>query len=391
MKLVFVIFFLFISRNCYCQNWNSLANGTSNFVRVIYSDTINNSLLIGGMFSNAGDSIVHQIASWDGNAFDNIGVGTGDTNCSGGCGAVLSIVNFDNKLFMSGSFDVINGIHWQERFLAYFDGTNWIPSGNPDVSVNLDIVNNEMFALNILSEIDSMACKDVAIYTGNGWEPFFTIGPMNDDQIWCMDFYDGNYVMAGNFNVGGGKNEIVLFDGLQTYPLQNGLLGGIAAINDLEVYKGILWVGGYFLASDGNVSDFIAAWDGQNWFNPLPDVYYINQVYDLEVIYVAEYIGVQDDTCLIIPLSATYKKFESNLSIFPNPTSSLLQLHFSTSQNLYDEIEIFNLLGEKVFSQSISILNGENDFEVNCVSLPSGIYILELKNSNLQKKFVVNR
>jgi hypothetical protein len=73
-----------------------------------------------------------------------------------------------------------------------------------------------------------------------------------------------------------------------------------------------------------------------------------------------------------------------DLSIYPNPVSNS-KIYISTKLNLNKEIEIFDVLGKKIYSTS---LFGK---ELNISKLTPGIYILKIKenSSSATRKLVV--
>jgi len=74
----------------------------------------------------------------------------------------------------------------------------------------------------------------------------------------------------------------------------------------------------------------------------------------------------------------------SDLSIYPNPVSSG-KIYITTKENLTKEIEIYDVLGKKILSESLS---GK---ELNISKLTAGIYILKIKegNNSATRKLVV--
>ena len=64
-------------------------------------------------------------------------------------------------------------------------------------------------------------------------------------------------------------------------------------------------------------------------------------------------------------------------SVYPNPTNSRVNIK---SDNKFDEVEIFDVLGQKVLSSKIS----ENQ-EIDMSLLQSGTYLLKLKNEEVIK------
>jgi hypothetical protein len=101
--------------------------------------------------------------------------------------------------------------------------------------------------------------------------------------------------------------------------------------------------------------------------------------------------------CLLLFLSASNFGYcqitESNLSkietiedlsIYPNPVSNG-KIYITTRQNLPKEVEIFDVLGKKIYSTS---LFGK---ELNISKLTPGIYILKIREdiSSATRKLVV--
>ena len=72
------------------------------------------------------------------------------------------------------------------------------------------------------------------------------------------------------------------------------------------------------------------------------------------------------------------------LAIFPNPVSQG-KLYITTKQNLTKEIEIFNVLGKRIFSTT---LFGK---ELNVSKLHAGVYILKISENNISttRKLVI--
>ncbi len=73
-----------------------------------------------------------------------------------------------------------------------------------------------------------------------------------------------------------------------------------------------------------------------------------------------------------------------DLSIYPNPVSNG-KIYISTKLNLSKEVEIFDVLGKKIYSTSMF---GK---ELNISKLSPGIYILKIKENNISatRKLVV--
>lgn len=283
MKKILTLLTLFAgSYSLKAQYWEAVGGGVDFFVRDVYADTIDDILYAVGNFEYAGDSVVNQIGAWKNGAWNKVGNGTNDTGCGHGCNPVLSIRRFNNELFVCGYMDTT----WAGsiKSLARWDGSAWSSCGSPrKPPIALSVMNGELFCMGWFDTINGQSANLLAKWNGTIWEefgtPFFQYGYL----LGSGEYYNGKYYFAGNFGMGGGYGEIAGWDGIQWFPLENGLLGD-SWVNDIIVYNSYLFVGGKFLQSNGNVADYIMAWDGQNWFDPFPDVQFIAQVADLNVI-----------------------------------------------------------------------------------------------------------
>ncbi len=73
------------------------------------------------------------------------------------------------------------------------------------------------------------------------------------------------------------------------------------------------------------------------------------------------------------------KEFE-DLSIFPNPTDGMLNIHFIMNESQMVKIEILSLNGETIYCKDLGNFNGVVDKQLDLSSLAKGIYVLRLIN-----------
>lgn len=72
------------------------------------------------------------------------------------------------------------------------------------------------------------------------------------------------------------------------------------------------------------------------------------------------------------------KQTIKNLTVYPNPISnSTTLLHINTKNSLTKSIEIYNVLGKKVFA---TMLDGK---ELNISKLSPGVYMLKITENNI--------
>lgn len=78
-------------------------------------------------------------------------------------------------------------------------------------------------------------------------------------------------------------------------------------------------------------------------------------------------------------VSLTEEKAETNLSLFPNPATTELNVRLnSTEKN--KTIEIIDLLGKQVFSKNV--VNNSDNFKINTIDFKPGIYFVSVKSNN---------
>lgn len=83
-----------------------------------------------------------------------------------------------------------------------------------------------------------------------------------------------------------------------------------------------------------------------------------------------------------------YDEKVNDLSIYPNPTDDILNVHFSSSL-AQPEIEIYNLEGRLVYRQK-NIQSNQQDISIEISQFSKGVYLFTLKDKNnmITKKFI---
>lgn len=288
-SLVIYTLMLFCARlDCLAQNWQIVGGGFSRDVGTLTVDSATNSLYIGGFFRYADTISCDGIINWDGNIFTKLSkpmVGS----CVNICGPAASIIRYNNRLFMNGFYGPYNGK--QEQLFEYVNN-NWVVSctvKNGGIE-NLKIINNQLFAFGTFDSLCNKNVARLAVFNGTDWDNFNGLLSAGYRMKTGL-YHKGEHYFAGNFNGGNGMKEIMRWSGSQWSSLQNGILGSDAEIYCMEVFNGILYVGGYFFEADGNASNHILAWDGQNWFNPFPQIIYLGGIPDMKVINKQLYIS----------------------------------------------------------------------------------------------------
>jgi len=88
-------------------------------------------------------------------------------------------------------------------------------------------------------------------------------------------------------------------------------------------------------------------------------------------------------TTIISPLSTSEIQDNSSITIYPNPTNNTINLKIPSDLNIV-HVSIYNLFSQQVLTANYNKLQKNNDVSIDIHSLPSGIYIILLKDSSRQ-------
>lgn len=120
---------------------------------------------------------------------------------------------------------------------------------------------------------------------------------------------------------------------------------------------------------------------GHIWLTSANDISYTVKIWEFFNDYIQTVLAVSD-----------FENKESELIVYQNPLENVL--HFSINgdnQNEIFNLEIFDLLGKKMFSKNIQFLNGNFQLNTDTLSLNSGIYLVKLKCNSEEfiKKIII--
>ncbi len=267
------------------QLWQGVGGGFDNSTYSLFPDTLEGKLYVAGDFNTAGNTPVCQIAAWDGAMWNKVGINVGDTSCNFLDATVTSIVKHGPNLYASGAWFGFQGSS-NIQYIMKWDNNNWDTLSQPDCGGWLEITNGQLFAMGRFQELNGNPIGWILRRNAfDQWEPFCNSPSLlqGDGYVASSEYYQGRYFFAGNYELPNGYKEIASCDGTQWRSLGVGIPGD-TWVNKLKVFHGQLFVGGEFYASVDFPSAHLAAWDGQQWHNPLPLVQYTSQVRDMQII-----------------------------------------------------------------------------------------------------------
>lgn len=258
-------------------HWSSLGTGMDDQVwaLAVYDDGTGPALYAGGHFHTAGGVTVNHIAKWNPGSpgsWSALDIGT-DNN-------VGALTVYDDgsgsKLYAGGEFSLAGGISASR--IARWDGTHWSAVGNgvtaslpPLLIRTMAVYDDGTGAALYVGGLFTSPGKNIAKYNGV-WSSLGT-GTSNIVNT-LATFNDGTgeaLYVGGSFTSAGGvvnARRIARWNGTQWSALNTGL--GDAPVNALAVHDDgtgeALYVGGQFTHAFSVETRRIARWDGVNWW-----------------------------------------------------------------------------------------------------------------------------
>lgn len=253
--------------------WEPLGSGIAGSEKSIASLQFKNddTLLVGGSFTNAGGTGSNYFAFWTGSkwsGFDNSGV---DNR------VFASINSADSGLIIGGEFSTVDGIS-AKRIARFYNG-KWQSMGSGFDSIVYCIAQNskgEIFAGGNFAYSGTDSCRSIAKWNGSKW-----IGLSNkiSRSIKTIVFDEKDNLYVGGDFYSDSCTNIAMWDGsvLKSLNGRVGTFGSTSTINAMCFQNGNLYVAGNFSragykqSNNGALIDSgikvrnIAVWNGTNW------------------------------------------------------------------------------------------------------------------------------
>jgi len=262
-----------ISSQLLSQSWVQIGD-LNNTPRVMLNDTVSGKLLVSGNFRFNGTDTLDGFFAYDGSAFSSFG--RRRYECTHlDCNPAFMIARFKEQIYFSGgSLTSIDGV--SVNGIGQWDGSKWSAAMpglyNKETAVPfLDgycVHDGNFYGVGFFRTAEGDTCNSVARWDGERWTGL-DFPPYSDNSLPRVSsaiFYQDQLYVAGNFSweLGGG-GDIARLDSTGWQMVGGGLRGGQAFVSDMKVYKGELYVCGYFRKADGNIGNGIMRWDGHQW------------------------------------------------------------------------------------------------------------------------------
>ncbi len=366
---------------------------------------LNNEIYIGGNFNFVDGVNSPGISRYNGNTWQKVG---DSLKARGGpYGTIIRMEVFNNELYVVGLFDSIGTL--KSKSIAKWDGINWndMSNGFPTSNCYVDRYMNTVKAFNNELYVGgNMNCSPNEEYllkrVGNSW---VQVGQPFNGDVWLNyltefqnKLYVGGYFFAQNGNV---DNGLVYIDNNITMPTAGGVLPSNCDV--MQAHRGELYVAGQIDNAGSQPINRIGKWDGTQWLNTGLSVTDSNRLSDPRgtILSMTEYNGK-----LLVAGSFTHinntpannialiefpkvgineNKDDKNLTIFPNPTSNLLNIQLEKGLQ-EGSIKLYNQLGQVVYSQTKGVFQ-----PIDVSTFAKGVYFAEVKQEDkvMRQKVVV--
>lgn len=322
--------------------WDTIGQNDVGSVTTLY--VFNNELYAGGIYNKIDTTISHGLTKWDGSAWKQVG------NFKKICyGTIYSINDYNGELYVFGQFVDTLGVPMN---VAKFDGITWsrvtnLFSGCCDEITTSAVYNNELYVGGLFGKYQGSAFNFIAKFNGTLWS----------------DVGSNGVTHAGNSN---------------------------GQVHDLKVIDNKLYAVGVFTHADNVEAQYIASWDGAKWCgygngfdNRITDIVKANDTifigggfwtYNTDsVLRVAKWIGGNFvDTCASsVGIEELINAI--NFSIYPNPTTSIINIVDENNQLQNSTIQIQNYLGQLIFTSAFTS-------QIDLRSLSAGMYFLTIQD-----------
>lgn len=406
------------------QSWSSCAGGFENPPKALFADTISNKLYASGFGFMCDGMLANSIASWDGTKWDTLGHGQ-----MGAYGEFL--IRYKNKLYLQQgtymyAWDFVT-LQWDS-----------VPGGKLGGNIQDAVIdnNNDLILVGDFNKIGSVTAHNIMRFDGTNFSP---IGFPTSYYIRAVEIFQNEIYIGGNFGgdgaiskwdgsqwldvdsgfVGGGPPEVTelrvynnrlyaagAFYGTKTQYIPSLAVWDGIKWNDVGgikydsfpwgvVYKMHLWnnkllvVGTFDIAGDVAVND-MALWNDTSWcsMNTDPAGVWVSAIFQNK-LYIGEHETLNGDSVHLLgylnggynigvcgsPIGIKEINLADRIKIYPNPTTSILNIVDEQNELQNATIEIKNSLGQIIYTCPFTS-------QINISDLSAGIYFLHIQSEH---------
>lgn len=368
--------------------WNDVGGGFqhnafSNVVRGLIE--FNGELIAGGYVDSVAGMPIKKVAKWNGSSWSAMG-----NDCP--INTINCFAIHNGELYAGGE-----GSGLTKVCVAKWTGTNWvgldIEANNTDIWT-LCSYNGKLYAGGGFSSFNGVSAAGIVAWDGSTWSDIGT-GLTAFNTIRALTVFNNKLYIGGAFTTIGSvsANNVASWDGTSFAPLSGGVNAGVQS---LLPYGDKLFVGGTYWMVDNVSANRAAYWDGLAWTVLGSDLgagartqqIYNNELYSLgEGAFNGQNYAARWTGGTFTGIEELTKN--NQVYIYPNPTSGKLNIN---NKNILGEYYISDLIGKTIYTPEEIHPAGSSEVSIDVSSLPSGMYFLSTKNSNIKPiKFIVSK
>ncbi|MDP5157925.1 MAG: PQQ-dependent sugar dehydrogenase [Flaviramulus sp.] len=375
------------------NGWQSLGVGSNGTIKALKVSS-NGDLYAGGSFSSIGGVSANNIAVWNGSTWNQVGTGVD--------GPVAALeIDSNGNIYVGGVFETVNGL--TARNIALWNGSTW--SVLTDASNSIAGTNNEIRSLAIdnngilyvggnFDEAGGNTANRIATWNGSNWG---TLGSGTSGFVEAITSTNTDVYIAGNFAIAGGITANRIAKWSKTGNNWSTLGNGLSNIVNSLIHDGTnLYAAGAFDNANIDLTNSIivnniAQWNDINGWRAIGTNTNVGVDVKINTMSFASdsdgfdriFVGGNFNNAGSISANNTAQWSSPNLlslsentknkkiSIYPNPTTGIVNLSKEQEWSLY------NIHGKIIKTGKSNVLTVS--------SYPSGIYFLKIKNSSTLK------
>ncbi len=385
-------------------NWN--ASGNLKIQGFILSYIVyNGNLIVGGLIDSIGGIAAKGVAAWNGTSWLRMDSGLGPNGFE-----VEAMAVYNGNLYIGGvgeltlyggyNIEMWNGAKWNAVGLGVYNKPYDSKRKTGGAIFAMDVYDGKLYVGGKFDSAGNVATNNMAAWDGSNWSAV-GVGVMDSTMdaftVYNNELYAGGYLGPWSHSLG----VIYKFNGTSWSPVGTGLTGSGfngSEVNALTVYNSVVCVAGGFDTIGGVAANHIAYWNGTNWGTFGNGIYgnvYTLGVYNSELFAggTFKYAGNVFANNVAVwsgPVGIPVISTSNSTSILPNPNNG----KFTISINNFSEktnIEIYNVLGEMVYSAKLNSTNTQIEMGNNS----AGVYLYRVLNekSDLisEGKFIIQK
>ena len=348
-----------------------------------------NKLYVAGVFDKAGRYNLNNFARWNGTDWDSVNFKLN--------GSISSMIVHNNELYVAGIFDSIAGS--KSYNIAKYDGTNWYNVGQSYSSVTA-IENYNGVLYKVGGDSAGVSCSDLEYFNGSNWIPWSCVSGSITKSIWGIKKIDSMLYVYGKFDSIGGVScrGLAAWNGSKWFGFNYGTTSGAFSnsfVRDISKINGNIYASGIAdsISNTSSAGSGVAKYDGNKWcrfINPISGLAHFFLEFNDSLYFggtnfiigstsfakgLVKWIGGSSTLDCEPYVGINEVARVENLKIYPNPTTSIINIEDENNLLQNATINIENNLGQVVFTAPFTN-------QINLSHLSSGMYFLTIKEKS---------